>query len=61
MVTLMAFFTEGDTFSICEEKMHKTMRLYDKFGLENSETVAAQKLGDELSENDHYTYQRKEV
>ena len=37
------------------------MRLYDKFGLENSETVAAQKLGDELSENDHYTYQRKEV
>ena len=57
----MAFFTEGDTFSICEEKMHKTMRLYDKFGLENSETVAVQKLGDELSENDHYTYQRKEV
>lgn len=57
----MAFFTEGGTFSICEEKMHKTMRLYDKFGLENSETVAVQKLGDELSENDHYTYKRKEV
>ena len=26
------FFTKGDTFSICEENIHKTMRLYDKLG-----------------------------
>ena len=26
------FFTKGDTFSICEEITHKTMRLYDKLG-----------------------------
>lgn len=55
------FFTEGDIFSICEENLHKTMRLYDKFDLENSQTVAAQKLSDELSENDHYTFPRKDV
>ena len=24
------FFTKGDTFSVCEENIHKTMRLYDK-------------------------------
>ena len=26
------FFTKGDTFSICEENIHKTMRFYDKLG-----------------------------
>ena len=26
------FFTKRDTFSICEENVHKTMRLYDKLG-----------------------------
>ena len=26
------FFTKGDTFSICEENIHKTMHLYDKLG-----------------------------
>ena len=28
----MTFFTKGDTFSIYEENIHKTMRLYDKLG-----------------------------
>ena len=27
------FFPKGDTFSICEENIHKTMRLYNKLGV----------------------------
>ena len=42
------FFTKGDSFSICEENIHKTMRLYDKLGfvinLKKSQIVPAQKI-----------------
>ena len=32
MVYIDDFFTKGDTFSICEENIHKTIRLHDKLG-----------------------------
>ena len=42
------FFTKGDTFSKCEENIHKTMRLYDKLGyvinLKKSQIVPTQKI-----------------
>ena len=42
------FFTKGDTFSICEENIHKTMRLYDKLGfdinLKKSQIVPIQRI-----------------
>ena len=42
------FFTEGGTFSICEENMHKTRRLYDKLGfsinLKKSQIIPTQRF-----------------
>ena len=42
------FFTKGDTFSICEENIHKKMRLYDKLGfvmnLKKSQIVPTQRI-----------------
>ena len=42
------FFTKGDTFSICEENIHKTMHLYDKLGfvinLKKSQIVPTQRI-----------------
>ena len=42
------FFTKGDTFSKCEENIHKTVRLYDKLGfvinLKKSQIVPTQKI-----------------
>ena len=42
------FFTKGDTFSICEENIHKTMHLYDKLGfvinLKKSQIVPTQRV-----------------
>ena len=42
------FFTKGDTFSIYEENIHKTMRLYDKLGfvinLKKSQVVPTQRI-----------------
>ena len=42
------FFTKGDTFSICEENIHKTMCLYDKLGfiinLKKSQIVPTQRI-----------------
>ena len=42
------FFTKGDTFSKCEENMHKTMGLYDKLcfviNLKNSKIVLTQRI-----------------
>ena len=42
------FLTEEDTFSICEENIHKTMRLYDKLGfdinLKKSQIVPIQRI-----------------
>ena len=41
-------FTKGDTFSICEENIHKTMRLYDKLGIainfKKSQIVPTQRI-----------------
>ena len=41
-------FTKGDTFSICEENIHKTMCLYDKLGfvinLKKSQIVPTQRI-----------------
>ena len=64
------FFTKGDTFSICEENIHKKMRLYDKLGfvmnLKKSQIVPTQRIRIlgfviDSSENDRYTYQRKDA
>ena len=42
------FFTKGDTFSICEENIHKTMHLYDKLGFvinfKTSQIVPTQRI-----------------
>ena len=42
------FFTKGDTFSICEENIYKTMHLYDKLGFainfKKSQIVLTQRI-----------------
>ena len=42
------FFTKGDTSSICEENIHKTLRLYEKLGfainLKRSQIVPTQRI-----------------
>ena len=42
------FFTKGDTFSICEENMHKIMRLFDNLdfviNIKKSQTVSTQRI-----------------
>ena len=42
------FFTKGDTFSTCEENIHKTMRLYDNLGfainVKRSQIIPTQRI-----------------
>ena len=42
------FFTQGDTFSTCEENIHKTMRLYDNLGfvinVKRSQIIPTQRI-----------------
>ena len=42
------FFTKGDTFSTCEENIHKTMRLYDNLGfainVKRSQIILTQRI-----------------
>ena len=42
------FFPKGDTFSICEENIHKTMRLYNKLSvainLKKCQIVSTQRI-----------------